>query len=127
MGVYVDITFEKQVALIEKITEKTRQGRIAWRVTGTGISCSIDNRMEISFVRVPSALPDGSRWALLTVREAAGTEILRVEGSRSRFGLDPAPGTAKAAITAAADLLYQEIVAAKGSHIDKAIEIIDSV
>jgi hypothetical protein len=126
-GTYVDTSSEKPVALIEKITEKTRQGRIVWQVTETGMSCSIDNRMEISFVRVPRALPGGSGWDLFTVREATGTEILRVERFRSRPALPPVPGTAEEAILAAADRLYEEIMAAKGSRVDKAIEIIDSV
>lgn len=133
---------EQQLLLIKKLTEKTTQGRILWKISDTGLTASVGSDMELAFVRTPSSgfsvlqrlvgKKSPSGWRLFTIRDASGTELLRVEeeqegelpgrGAMSLQFLIP-PDPRIAAVTE----LFEAALREENRHLQKAIDLVDKI
>src|SRR5713226_1338638 len=73
----------KQVELVKKIIDKTKQRKISWKKTRTSISASIPGGLQISFVR-SNMLPilsgiGPSEWTSFTDKDDKGNEVVKVQ------------------------------------------------
>lgn len=123
-GVGPASNIEKQIELVRKLTEKTRQGRIRWDRTPNGLSTLLTRRtieLEASFIRPAPFPPSGRNWAYFSIKDDEGTVILQVQN---------APGAllplllARDPVRDAVKELYEAVEAVARSKIEKAIDLV---
>ena len=116
----------KHIALVTKITEKTRAGKILWNHTESSVTASVPGELELSFIRGQSIVSPSRGWAIFTLRDKRGNEILRVLGRATLGGLVQATrGTSLE--REAVDELYQAIHQQAEDQIQQVIEAIDRI
>jgi hypothetical protein len=124
---------DNTVALVNKITEKTKQRKIPWNRSLNGLSASVPGGLKLNIVeRSPLSIvgPAPARWVLFTVRDEKGNEILKVENSSQvSIGL---PSSVEAvlggdSVTRAVDELYRAVRGAAKGEIEKAIDLLDKI
>ena len=117
----------KYLDLIEKITQKTLANKISWTMTQTGVSANVSGKIELGFVRGRGGIFATRSWALFTIRDANGNEILRVEsGPRTPIEI-LAGGVPDRPLMKAVDTLYAAIEQLGGAEVEKIIELIDKI
>ena len=117
----------KQVELVQKISEKTREGKIGWSKTKTGISASVSGKMVVSFVVSPTLLGlGGHAWALFTIRGEKGNEILKVENVADIAGVLTGRSTAGPLAQAANELFSLVQESAKGD-VERALDLVSRI
>lgn len=80
---------DKKVALVRKIIQKTREGKIVWQKTGNGAAAYVPGALRMNFVETPWASLFTTRWVIFAVRDEVGSELLKVENQSSAVpGLD---------------------------------------
>jgi hypothetical protein len=86
----------REVLLVQGLLEKTREGKISWVKAADAITARIPNGFQINFVLSPTSIisSHSSTWQLLTVRDRAGSELLRVNNSAINFITGVAKGAA---------------------------------
>ena len=120
----------KYLDLIEKITAKTRANKIRWEMTETGVSANISGKVQLGFVR-SRGWASGRGWALFTIRDEKGNEILRVENAR--LGGFTRPGELRPevednpSLRSAVQRLYSAIEQMGRAEVQKVIELIDKI
>ncbi len=117
----------RQVQLVQKISEKTREGRIAWSKSKTGMSASVSGKMLVTFVVSPSLLGlGGHAWAVFTIRGEKGNEILKFENVADLAEL--LTGKAKQApLLQAVNELFNLVQESAKGEIDKAIDLVSRI
>ena len=71
---------DKRVLLVKKITEKTRERKIAWQKTPNGAAAYVPGALRMNFVEAPwASLWTTPRWVIFVVRDELGSELLKVE------------------------------------------------
>lgn len=85
---------DRKIALVKKITEKTREGRIVWQKAANGFAAYIPGKLKLVFIEAPFSLLSTPRWVVFVVRDDADNEILKVENSTTTL-----PGSKTAAET----------------------------
>ena len=123
----------KNLKLVNLLAEKTRQGKIAWSKSATGLTASvggaISGAMQLSFVLRPNILSTigiGSEsWELFTVRESL-KDILKVENKpdMSRIILG---GVEKDPLIEEVEGLFRAATQTVKDDIDKAIEKLEKL
>lgn len=117
----------KQVELVQKISEKTREGKIAWSRTKTGISASVSGKMVVSFVVSPTLFGlGGHAWAVFTIRGEKGNEILKVENLADAMGVLTGRSTVGPLAQAANELFNLVQESAKGD-VEKALDLVSRI
>jgi hypothetical protein len=117
----------KQVELVEKISEKTRQGKIAWNKSKTGMSAVVSGKMLVSFVVSPSFLGlGGHAWAVFTVRGEKGNEILKVENVTDLAAVLSGKRTVRS-LEKAVNMLFNLVQESAKGDIDRAIDLVSRV
>jgi len=112
----------RQVELIRSLVEKTRQGKIPWVKQANALTATIPLGLPVNFVLAPlSFLTANPSWQLLTVRDASGSELVRVSNAPMVTVL---AGAAKSALLDAADELFKLVNGAAGDDLDRAINTI---
>jgi len=111
----------KYLDLVEKITEKTRANKIQWKMTETGVSATVSGKIELGFVRSRGWLASRTGWALFTIRDENGNEILRVESVSPKALAPPSP------TRNAVEELYAAIEQVGRREVEKVIELIDRI
>ncbi|MHB8524617.1 MAG: hypothetical protein ACYDD2_00445 [Candidatus Acidiferrales bacterium] len=73
----------KQVLLVQKVAQKTKEGKIKWAKTKTTLTASIAGGLVFNFVLSYDALlavvGGGMDWQLFTVKKENGEELVKVE------------------------------------------------
>jgi hypothetical protein len=117
----------KGIDLVEKIAEKTRQGKIVWEKTTSSVVATAPG-MQLSFVRSFSPLAgEFGGWEIFSVRSQQGTEILKVEQTSGLpyFGVPAsAPPPPRNQLSEAVDSLYSTASSRGPGDIDKALQVI---
>jgi hypothetical protein len=72
---------DKKVALVKKITEKTREGKIVWQKAANGFAAYIPGKLKLVFIEAPFSLISTPRWVVFVVRDDADNEILKVDNN----------------------------------------------
>jgi hypothetical protein len=112
----------REVELIRSLVEKTRQGKIPWVKQSNALTATIPLGFQVNFVLGPLAFITNASWQLLTVRDASGSELVRV--SNSGIISITAGGVLKSALVEAADELFTVVNGAAGDGLDRAINTI---
>src|SRR5260370_33288246 len=72
----------REVELIRSLVEKTRQGKIPWVKQANALTATIPLGLQVNFVLAPlSFLTANPSWQLLPVRDASGSELVRVSNA----------------------------------------------
>jgi len=117
----------KQVQLVQKISEKTRQGKISWNKSKTGVSASVSGKMLVSFVLSPWFLGLGAYgWAVFTIRSEKGNEILKVDNVVGLAGLLAGKAT-NAPLLRAVNELFNLLQESAEEDIDRAIDLVSRI
>lgn len=115
----------KDVALVKKVIEKTKQHKIKWSKFTRGLKATTKD-LEMSFVMslVPVLAPllGRSTWALFTIRGPSGNEILKIEGPISAFDI-----FSKSPVTEAVDELLMIVTVQEREEVDRAIDLLDQI
>ncbi len=136
MGSLPTPTFDpRYIKLVKTITAKTREGRLEWQRTGTGTIASAAAGLEFNFVFGPgSGLADlisGRWWALFTIRDRDGNEILKVTQERSAVVPGPLPqallGGSESPLKDAVTELFGAVQQAARDKLDDIIDAIDQI
>ena len=118
----------KQVQLVQKISEKTREGKIAWSKTKTGISASVSGKMVVSFVVSPTFLGlGGHAWAVFTIRGEKGNEILRVENVADPVGVLTGRSTEGGLLVKAANELFNLVQESAKGDVERALDLVSRI
>jgi hypothetical protein len=114
----------KQVELVKKLSEKTREGKIVWDKTKTGISASVSGKMIVSFVLSPSLV--GSTWAVFTIRGEKGNEILKLDSVTNPLAV--LAGKSKVGnLEQAANELFNLVQESAKGDIEKALDLVSKI
>lgn len=114
----------KQVELVKKLSEKTREGKIVWDKTKTGISASVSGKMIVSFVLSPSLV--GSTWAVFTIRGEKGNEILKLDSVTNPLAV--LAGISKVGnLEQAANELFNLVQESAKGDIEKALDLVSKI
>jgi hypothetical protein len=112
----------REVELIQSLVAKTRQGKIPWVKQANALTVTIPLGLQVNFVLSPtSVFTPNADWQLLTVRDASGSELVRVSNTAMIAVL---AGAAKSALLQAADELFALVNRAAGDDLDRAINTI---
>jgi hypothetical protein len=84
---------DRKIALVKKITEKTREGKIAWQKATNGFAAYIPGKLKLVFIEAPFSILSTPRWVVFVVRDDADNEILKVDNSTTAL---PAPKSTEA-------------------------------
>ncbi len=120
----------KDLKLVQLLAEKTRQGKIAWSKSATGLTASVAGAMQLSFVLRPNIFSaigmHSESWELFTVREGLIKDILKVENKDelSRIILE---GSQKDPLIESVDELFRSATQTFRDDIDKAIEKVEKL
>jgi hypothetical protein len=97
----------KKILLVQKITEKTHEGKINWQKTTNGFAAYVPGILKMSFVDAPaiSFLTNTTRWVIFVVRDEVGTELLKVENQTSAILTSSGPPTPPAPRTSLLTML----------------------
>lgn len=115
----------KHLDLIHKVIEKTRQGKILWKKTATGMTASVDNKIELSFVRNPVRALFGTSagWSLFAIRDEVDCEILRVDNlPKGDYPIGP-----EINLVRPIDELFLLLQSESEKPLQKAIDLIDKI
>ena len=127
-GLLTDAYHPRHVDLVKKLAEKTRAKKISWKASDTGLSAIVSGKLEINFVRSNypgiATLLWKSPWALFTIRDMKGNQILRVDNT---VGLSPTEPPVQVSVRDAVKELYTAIEQSLAEEIDKAIAVVDRV
>jgi len=109
------------VALLDKIMEKTKAGKLFWNRLRNGFVAQLPDAMKIEFVNSGF----GAGWSTFTVKTKEGT-VLHVENRGNLVfavlaGSDPDPLSAKVSI------LYSEVQKVGEGAVERAIKILDRI
>jgi hypothetical protein len=74
---------DRNVELVTKITQKTRDGKITWHKTQSGLAATISGKLKLNLVEAPSSTLSAPRWIIFSVRDDRGTDVLKVENTSS--------------------------------------------
>src|SRR5712692_5808234 len=112
----------REVELIRSLVEKTRQGKVPLVKQANALTATIPLGFQVNFVLAPlSFITANPSWQLLTVRDASGSELVRVSNTSMVAVL---AGSAKSALLGAADELFTVVSGAAGDDLDRAINTI---
>jgi len=112
----------REVELIHSLVEKTRQGKIPWVKQANALTATIPLGFQVNFVLAPlSFITANPSWQLLTVRDASGSELVRVSNPPMFTVL---AGAGRSALLQAADELFKLVNGAAGDDLDRAINTI---
>jgi hypothetical protein len=118
----------KQVELVQRISEKTREGKIAWSKTKTGISASLSGKMVVSFVASPTLLGlGGHEWAVFTIRGEKGNEILKVENVGDIVGVLTGRSKEGGPLVKAANELFNLVQESAKGDVEKALDLVSRI
>jgi len=115
----------RQVQLVKKLTEKTKQGKIPWARSINSISVDVPFGLSMNFVLQASVLGFQPAWELFVVRDSKGNEILRVQSVGVFQMLIGSP--IATLLQEAVNELFSSVMSLMGDKIDKAIQIIDKI
>jgi hypothetical protein len=121
----------KYVDLVRKITEKTRAKKITWSRTPNGMNTSVSGKMHLGFVRSSGVLVTPEKWALFTIRDEDGNEILNINNS-SPFSIASAvlgggPPPVSSALRKAVEELFEAIEEIARVEVEKLIDVVDRI
>jgi len=112
----------REVELVHSLVEKTRQGKVPWVKQANALTATIPLGLQVNFVLSPlSFLTANPSWQLLTVRDASGNELIRINNGPMIVFL---AGAARSALIQAADELFTLVSSAAGDDLDRAINTI---
>jgi hypothetical protein len=114
----------REVELIQSLVEKTHQGKIPWVKQANALTATIPLGLQINFVLAPTLSfvnPHSTTWQLLTVRDASGSELVRVSNTPMVTVL---AGAARSSLLQAIDELFILVNGAAGDDLDRAINTI---
>ncbi len=115
----------RHIQLVQKLTEKTRQGKVPWLRSLNGITADLPDGLSVNFVLQASIFPAQSTWELFVIRDSKGNEILRVH---SVGVFQVLVGNSKATrLQEAVAELFSSILTLVGDEVEKAIRIIDKI
>ena len=118
----------RHVELVKKLTEKTRAKKISWSSSDTGLSAIVSGKIEINFVRsnYPSIAKFlwKSPWALFTIRDMKGNQLLRIENRAALPAMEP---PVEVSVRDAVHELYTAIEQSLSDEIERAIEVLDRI
>ena len=136
MGTFGD----RNVALVNKIAARTREGKIAWLKTANGLGAYISGKLRMNFVEAPLAALFASRWVLFVVRDEAGTEVLKVENNATAMpvpnsSLEPEKYVYLSALLSAGDPLVSAVTELHNlilsqipkAAVERAIDLLDTI
>jgi|SRR5277367_6178913 len=116
----------KDLELVQKIAEKTKEGKLYWDRSATGYSASIRDSMTLIFSR-PTSAPSDS-WYLFTVRTKEG-DVLKIEnkGGANQVmailaGVAPADP-----VVQAVDQLFALVRKVGEGSVERAIRTLDAI
>lgn len=118
--------FDKEVRLVQKITEKTKQGKLYWTILPSALSSSLSDGMQFSFVLPASFPPSVRKWIIFTVRDRT-REMLKVEALPPLSGLLGELAGIRDLLRTAVDELFDAAIRATKGEIDKAIDKLDRI
>jgi hypothetical protein len=111
----------REVELVRSLIEKTRQGKIPWTKQANALTATIPNGLQINFVLGPlTILAAYPNWQLLTVRDKAGNELLKVTNGSIASILNASTGV----LLTVADELFKIVNGAASDDLDRAINTI---
>jgi hypothetical protein len=124
----------KEIELVEKIAEKTRMGKIAWKRMPSSLVATAPG-MHMSFVRsflAPDTfdpLSGRAWWEIFSIRSQQGEEILKVEqpSNLPYFGVPTPSQPPRSKLLEAVDALYSVASSRAQGDIDKALNVIDNL
>jgi hypothetical protein len=120
---------QKQLELVHKLTEKTKQGKIAWERSTNSLSASVSGTMFLNFVLSPTYPVGIQCWDLFTVRDSTtGKELLKVQNWEEvpLLGITAGPeGSPPDQLGAAARELFAAAANSARGDIEHAIELVD--
>jgi hypothetical protein len=101
----------KSIELVEKLKQRTREGRLIWRKTSTSYETVLRNKTVVGFIVASTTLIflQQKGWAQFSVRQRDGNEVLTVQNPASVFG-----EISRSALVKSVDELFA-IVSEKGS------------
>ena len=127
-GLPEDTYHLRHVELVKKLAEKTRAKKISWKASDTGLSAIVSGKIEINFVRsnYPSIAKFlwKSPWALFTIRDMKGNQLLRVDNTAAFSPMEP---PVQVSVRNAVHELYTAIEQSLSDEIEKAIEALDRI
>ncbi len=130
-GAAVDSSKPRHVELVKKLTEKTHAKKVSWKASDTRLSATVSGKLEIGFVRsnypAIARLLWKSEWALFTIRDTKGNQILRIDNTAFPPPMEPLTSPVQFSVRDAVNDLYTAIEQSLSEEIDKAIEVIDRI
>jgi len=109
----------REIELVVSLAEKTKQGKIRWVKALNAMTANLVGALEVNLV-TQSPLAGGLSWKLLTVRDALGNELVRVNPP----SLSAMYGTAVPPLIEAVDELFDAI---QKNHDDELEKVISSI
>jgi hypothetical protein len=115
----------REVALIHKILERTRQGKLKWQRQQNIISATTANGLQFYFVlNVPFASL-GQSWVTFTVKDQ-NAEIAKVQNNVYPFAI-PTIVVAQADAVHAAEELFQAVSGVADNNLERVIKKLDNI
>ena len=122
---------EKAIALVRKIIDRSRQGRLNWQRVPSGLRATIAGKLDLFFSTLDvnpievlvSSMPTRA-WSVFLVRDEAGKEILKVIPQSNPFlsmlsGPEP--------LIREVDTLFNLVSETATNELDKAINLLDQI
>jgi hypothetical protein len=115
----------RDVALIRKILERTKQGKVRWQRILNAISAATPNGLQFDFVLSTPFGSLGSSWVMFTVRDQ-GAEIMRVQRNIAALNL-PSLIVTTDPVNDAAEELFQAVSGSAEDNVDRASRKLDNI
>jgi hypothetical protein len=120
-----DFDDPRQVQLVKKLNEKTRQGKVPWVRSLNAMTANLSDGLSMNFVLQANVFGRQPAWELFVIRDSKDNEILRVHSVGVFQSLVGNPNATL--LQSAVDELFSSIMALIGDEIEKAIRIIDKI
>jgi len=115
----------REVALIRKILERTKQGKVKWQRQPSAISAATANGLQFYFVLTAPFAPLGQDWVTFTVRDQ-NAEIATVQKNPLPIPI-PTVSFPTDPVVSAANELFQAVSGAAEDNVDRAIRKLDNI
>lgn len=119
----------KQLELVRRIIDRTREGKISWQKSSTDITANVANELFMTFVH-SWTLPTFTIWKRFTVRDGDGHDFLTIDNTSELEAVTAAlRGEAEKLdpVRKAVNELYFLAEKKGNGDIDKAISVLERV